>query len=799
MSVSGAGNGFNGEPNFQWQSDPSFGAGSQSPLDSCTTVLEKAEHIRKSFAWAAPWVQVGMLTIAAANLQHPIEISAEKEFGAITQLGCGGWDDKGGLHHIGFDLDVGHGQAKLQYETSEEAIAAARALRKLTGGAAEIRFSKGGKGIHVRLRVAPGAVNTNGRKIAARLAKWLANECNIRCDTSVLGRQNLWVWSRIIGDRGFEPIDACEGAWTPPPEALGEVDAKKATAAGAASTSTAPPWSETFKAAADRETRQRLLSRVRKYLTAVAGAIEGQGGDKHTYHVACILIHGFALNLDEALPLFLEWNKGCKPPWTKEDLQRKLECADKASGERGGLLKDDAPAKKKRKAGPSPADLSAAFLDATQLRRGGEPWLRYYRGEWYVFDNIRYIKMPDTDLLARIVRFLQDRPDTRGAAGPRLAYSIISNLAGLTFIPSYLEQPAMLGLMMRQAPHLIAMLNGIVDMGAVRNGTGTVLVPHTPQFFNHLLVPYAYDPAAMCPTFLRILEQILPDPEVRNLIQEWFGLNLIVDSTFDKFLILTGEGANGKTIVLTVLRELLGSGNYSAVGLEAFNAARTFPLAATIGKLANIVGEIGEWDRSAEGAIKTFVSGECITIERKHRDAFEVTPTARLTFATNTLPRFSDRSDAIWRRLIVVPFQVQTLDPSKQDKRFVTPEYWRIELAGVFNWSIAGLKRLLERGHFVEPKVCIAAKSEYRLDSNPAALFLTEHYRTDPKGTVTSKDIYNAYRKWAEENGFTKPLAAQQFAKEVKRALPNANLSPNVQNQAYGARSRVWTGIAPLQ
>jgi P4 family phage/plasmid primase-like protien len=264
-------------------------------------------------------------------------------------------------------------------------------------------------------------------------------------------------------------------------------------------------------------------------------------------------------------------------------------------------------------------------------------------------------------------------------------------------------------------------------------------------------------------------------------------------------MILVGEGANGKTVVVTVLREMLGTGNHSGVGLEAFNPVRTFPLAATIGKLANIVGEISEMDRAAEGTIKMFVSGERMTIERKHKDAFEVTPTARLTFATNILPRFTDRSDGIWRRLLLIPFNGQILDPGRQDRRLISPEFWRTsgELAGVFNWAVTGLRRLQQRGHFIEPVVCSVAKGAYKLDSNPAGQFLVETCAARTGFSVATNLLHADYKKWVEERG-CKPLSAGQFAKEVKRAFPNVSLS-NPLAQPSGARSRAWIGIVSNQ
>jgi P4 family phage/plasmid primase-like protien len=347
------------------------------------------------------------------------------------------------------------------------------------------------------------------------------------------------------------------------------------------------------------------------------------------------------------------------------------------------------------------------------------------------------------------------------------------------------------------APHLIAFTNGVLDFHALLGGQPVRLTPHAPALFSLSCLPFAYDSGATCPTFDQFLNQMFPDPDVRALLQEWTGYNIVYDVSQQRFLILYGEGANGKTVYTTCLRELLGGRNVTGLGLEAFNSGRTFPLAATLGKLANISGEIGEWDKTAEGLLKQYVSGERMTVERKHRDPFEFTPSARLTFCTNTLPRFVDRSDGLWRRLLLVPCTVQILDEKLQDKRLVSPEFWRTsgELPGVLNWAIEGLRRLRQRGHFQEPAACKAAKTEFRVESNPAAVFLAENVRANPTGSIVSSDLYGRYKGWAEAAGHH-PLPAPHFGREVGRAFPGATLSTHARLHAMGStRSRTWTGI----
>ena len=96
------------------------------------------------------------------------------------------------------------------------------------------------------------------------------------------------------------------------------------------------------------------------------------------------------------------------------------------------------------------------------------------------------------------------------------------------------------------------------------------------------------------------------------------------------FVVVVGDGANGKSVLLETLKHLVGQKNCSSVALESFDGR--FDLAMTIGKLVNIVSEIGDVAKLPEGKLKSFVAGDVMTFDRKHREPLQVNPTARLVF-----------------------------------------------------------------------------------------------------------------------------------------------------------------------
>lgn len=439
---------------------------------------------------------------------------------------------------------------------------------------------------------------------------------------------------------------------------------------------------------------------------------------------------------------------------------------------------------------PYSADLAESYLGVR-----GES-IRFWREGVSRWTGSHYAEISVSDLSADIIGWLQATAN-RKLAGTKAAREILANLQAATLVPSGVEPPVFL---LPEGPTpvprgLIPMANGNFDVEKYLAGELDVLSPHTSSLFVLHSLPYDFIPDAKCPTFDAIMAENLPDPAHRSYLQEWFGLNLLPDSTFEAFMLLIGEGGTGKTVSCTLLSGMLGSASVSAIPLEAFSPVRTFPLAALVGKLANIAEEIGECDKAAEGLLKQLVTGSPVTIERKFGEPFELRNRARLTFATNVLPRFADRSNGIWRRMLILPFS-EVVPEGKRDRRYLDTEWWIAsgELPGVFLWALEGLRRLRERGRFHEPIECRAMREEYKRDSNPAGLFLQDHCTADITATTPGNVLFQAYSAHVKEQGHH-PLSEPMFAREVRRLFPLAGKQQNPTWQPDGKKIRSWMGI----
>ena len=434
--------------------------------------------------------------------------------------------------------------------------------------------------------------------------------------------------------------------------------------------------------------------------------------------------------------------------------------------------------------------VAEAFLCHKGYRTASELILRHHRADWLTFDGKVWVAHADADLRHDVTDFGAANPQLANRLSRTFTENVLHILASRCHLDPKVETHTWLGDEPLTGRDLVVMENGILDIPKAIAGDKEALRPHSPLLFTTIALPFAFDPTAACPRFLAFLDEVLPDADSRLLLQEWFGYNLVADTSYHTFLMMVGRGANGKSVVCSILIALLGSANVSTVPLEKM--AGRFDIFQTYGKLANVVGEIGEMDKTAEGFLKSFVGGDPITYERKYHDTFSAPPTARLTFATNTPPRFSDRTDGIWRRLLLLPFDV-VIPPESRDIGLT--EKLLEEMPGIFNWALDGLRRLRGQGRFTQSAKAAAAKDEYRRDVNSARAFLQDEVVADPTGEVETLTLFQSYCDYCKTRNYH-PFGENLFGKEVKSVFPKVQKQQRHRHPG-GPRVRVYVGIRP--
>jgi putative DNA primase/helicase len=294
-------------------------------------------------------------------------------------------------------------------------------------------------------------------------------------------------------------------------------------------------------------------------------------------------------------------------------------------------------------------------------------------------------------------------------------------------------------------------------------------------------LPFEFDEAATCPKFQKYLDKVLPEKELQNIVAEFLGYVFTKNLKMEKALLLYGFGANGKSVLFDVMNALLGRENIANFSMS--NLLEEHNRALIAHKLLNYGSEITATRTRDE--FKNLVSTEPIQARLKYGNSFTMTDYAKLAFNCNELPRDFDHQHAYFRRLLIIPFRV-TIPENEQDKTLANKIIAQ-ELAGVFNWIIAGLKRLLETEKFTESEIVRDTLESYKQESDSVACFIAENsYKPSATEYILLKNLYSDYRIFCQDDGAS-PLKKTNFKHRLE--------SNGFTIERFTAGNRVYLGV----
>lgn len=312
---------------------------------------------------------------------------------------------------------------------------------------------------------------------------------------------------------------------------------------------------------------------------------------------------------------------------------------------------------------------------------------------------------------------------------------------------------------------LINLKNGTFQIDRV---SGNTLRNFRDSDFLTYQLPFDFDPAATAPLFQKYLDRVLPDKSSQAVLAEYMGYVFIRNSSktlkLEKVLMLYGSGANGKSVFFEVVNALLGGENVASYSLQSLCDQNGYSRAMIGGKLVNYSSEISGGMEA--DALKKMASGEPIEARLPYGNPAILEDYAKLIFNVNTLPTAPEHTNAFFRRFLIIPFEV-TIPEDEQDKELHS-KIIRSELAGVFNWVLAGLDRLLKNKGFTPCEASDRARDAYKKESDSVALFIEdEGYRPDLINTIPLKEVYSDYKSFCAAFGY-RALSIKNFSPRLK-------------------------------
>lgn len=287
---------------------------------------------------------------------------------------------------------------------------------------------------------------------------------------------------------------------------------------------------------------------------------------------------------------------------------------------------------------------------------------------------------------------------------------------------------------------------GLTDEG----GRSAALVLHHESFgFRHVL-PYRYDPSAEAPTFLSWIKDVmLGDEALVKILQEYMGYVIRGgEYKYHKALWLSGSGRNGKSTFLSVLKALIGTGNYSTLSIRQIIGDK-FSSADLDGKIANFSEETSPEELSDSGPFKNLTGDGELLAQKKYGDPYSFRNRAKLIMTYNEVPILKDLSPGMLSRPIIIPFKKDLTDESLQDRNL--KKKLLAELPGIFNFALRGWERLEEQEGFTTSPKCELAKLDVQTASCSALRWIEERVEfvgIEDVKPLTPKSLYDAYCQW---------------------------------------------------
>ncbi|WP_295219551.1 phage/plasmid primase, P4 family [Ruminococcus sp.] len=318
--------------------------------------------------------------------------------------------------------------------------------------------------------------------------------------------------------------------------------------------------------------------------------------------------------------------------------------------------------------------------------------------------------------------------------------------------------------------------NCIVDF----SGEEVEVLEPSPAYFCNFRLPYDYDEEAKCPAFREFLNDIFDgDNERIALIQEIMGACLFYEKCMQYLVVFLGNGSNGKSLLASVIKHMLGDQNVSAIALDKLSGDK-FAKQNLDRKLLNISSETKSEKIYSTADLKALTGGDSVEVEKKFKDAYTTEIYCKYILLANEMFQTDDNSEGFYRRLIIVPFNQhyyklipgEEKDENKQYQDIYLEGTLTQECSGIFNFALEGLLRLWENDfHFSYSTVCEQAKERFKKEHNIVMAFLNECLLIrgiDSKVKVKSSELFPKFERFCRENHYTRQYNNMTKAKFFK-------------------------------
>lgn len=342
-----------------------------------------------------------------------------------------------------------------------------------------------------------------------------------------------------------------------------------------------------------------------------------------------------------------------------------------------------------------------------------------------------------------------------------------------------------------------------VDNGTLTFGKdGVTKHDHDPEDFITKKSPVMYDPAAECPFWLQTLEMFVPDEEMRAFLQRLAGSLLVSVGTAKQVIpFFYGDGGRGKSTFAAGMKAILGKQlvrNLERATIQSggrSGGAAAEDLMSLLGARLAIAEETEDPDGKKGqtldiGMIKKWSGDGVISARPLWGKPIEFSPTFTLVLIANSAPDFKDRTDGIWRRLLVIPFNTPVPKGTKPMDATEVSAAIQAEASGILNWAIRGYEEYKREG-LKPPAEVVKAGKTLRQSQDWLSNFIQECTSEKEDGFLSSAAAHDAFVDWKKGDKDIPDQSQRKLSAELakKWGKPEPTWRPDEKQMVRG-----WTG-----
>nr|WP_034339671.1 phage/plasmid primase, P4 family [Herbaspirillum sp. B39] len=313
-------------------------------------------------------------------------------------------------------------------------------------------------------------------------------------------------------------------------------------------------------------------------------------------------------------------------------------------------------------------------------------------------------------------------------------------------------------------PELLGVPNGVVELkdGTFRKGRPEDMITITTRA--------EYDADAKCPRFNAFLKTVMPSKEYRKFFRRLCGYWLVGNAKEQKAFFFLGKGSNGKGTITRVTEAVLGGKLCTTISPSYIkNATQGNPNSPTPAVMPLRDARVIFCTESArskgidEVFFKQLTGNDVLTGRHNYGEQQSFTPPGKLVITTNVMPDWTHFDDALWRRVIVIPFEHSFTGEQRDNNLDTTLQE---EASGILNFMIRGAEKYLKHG-LRESQEVIAATKAARIEADSVNFWISQECKRAKRKCMRAKDAYAAYTAFTKVQKRT-PATVKQFAKSME-------------------------------